>query len=192
MMFPSREGGDHLCGTCLASESFFDAARALARYEGGVRTTIHRFKYRRQTILAKPLGMVMAEHGRRLLPVRGYDLIVPVPLHRDRLRERGYNQSAMLARHIGRCWNVRVDCTGLQRVRPTPPQVTLARKERAMNVRGAFSWAGKPIKGQQVLLVDDVMTSGSTMNECARVLKRAGAALVDALALARTPQESYR
>lgn len=134
----------------------------------------------------------MAEHGRRLLPPRGYDLIVPVPLHRDRLRERGYNQSALLARQIGRFWNVPVDCADLKKVRSTPPQVTLARKERALNVCGAFSWEGKPIKGQQVLLVDDVMTSGSTINECARVLKQAGAVLVDALALARTPQESFR
>ncbi|MCX8044415.1 MAG: ComF family protein [Desulfobacterota bacterium] len=187
MTFPSREGADHVCSRCLQQDVFFDAARALARYEGAVRMMIHRLKYRGQTILAKPLGTVMADHGRYLLPADGYKCIVPVPLHSTRLRERGYNQSVLLARCIGRRWKVPVEYRGLRKIRSTVPQAMLPVKDRVKNVRGVFCWTGASLQGAHVLLVDDVMTSGSTVDECARVLKRSGALRVDVLTLARTP-----
>lgn len=185
-LFASRQGEDHLCGRCLQKDSFFDAARAVARYEERVRDTVHRLKYRGQTMLAEPLGRLMADHGRALLPQEEYDLIVPVPLHVRRLRERGYNQSLLLARSIARRWRLPVDWISLRKTRPTLPQTTLTGEARRMNLRGAFAWRGTPLAGARVVLVDDVATSGCTMNECARVLKRAGAARVDVLTLART------
>jgi len=191
-LFASREGGDHLCGRCLRQRLFFDAARTLSRYEGSVRETVHRLKYRGHTMLAGPLGKLMADRGRVLLPADGCDLIVPVPLHVRRLRERGYNQSALLARSIGSRWGVRVDSVSLCKTRWTPPQTALTVSARRVNLRGAFSWRGAPLRGARVVLVDDVATSGSTMNECARVLKQAGAARVDVLTLARTQEECFR
>ena len=188
LLFESREGADHLCSRCLQQEYFFDAARSLARYEGAVRQVIHRFKYRDCTMLGAPLGRLMAEHGRRLLPAVQYDVIVPVPLHPDRLRERGYNQAVLLCRSIGASWQVPVDYTSLQRMHPTPPQVTLMSRERLRNVRGNFLWTGASLAGRCVLLVDDVMTTGATLSECGRALKAAHAQRVDCLTLAQTPR----
>lgn len=186
IMFVSREGEDHLCSRCIRSESFFDTARAVGSYEGLLRKTIHLFKYRSRSMLAAPLGRLMADYGTDLLEGRRYDLLVPVPLHVRRLRERGYNQAVLLARVIGKTWAVSVDSTALRKQRWTMPQTELTENERRKNVRGAFLWAGTPLAEKCVLLVDDVYTTGSTASECARVLKRAGAARVDFFTLART------
>jgi ComF family protein len=185
-MFNSREGSDHPCGDCMASPPRFDRARAAGVYDGPLRSAIHQFKYRGGLLFAKPLGLLLAEHGARLLNSNGIDLIVPVPLHFRRLRERGYNQSLELARRLGECWNIDVAASWLERIRETPQQTTLSRQERARNVRGAFVWNGPALGGKRVVLVDDVYTSGATANECAGVLKKAGAGAVEVLTLAHT------
>lgn len=114
------------------------------------------------------------------------DIILPVPLHPKRLRWRGFNQALVLARVIGRRWQIPVDPFILVRSRETPPQTQLSEKERRKNVRGAFSLnSRKTVKGRIILLVDDVYTSGATVNECSRVLRRAGAKEVYVLTLAR-------
>jgi ComF family protein len=112
--------------------------------------------------------------------------LIPVPLHPERLRWRGFNQSLLLSRPLARAWNVPVDPFVLRRRRATPPQVGLDERARRLNVGGAFAVAeGASLKDLGVLLIDDVFTTGATVNECAITLRRAGAARVDVLVLAR-------
>ena len=186
ILFKSRAGADHLCGNCMALPPRFDRARAAGVYGGALRQAIHLFKYQGGLLFAQPLGRLLAEHGRRFLNVGVLDLIVPVPLHRRRLRQRGYNQSLELARHVGSSWGIAVSPEGLVRNRETPQQTNLSRQERSQNVRGAFSWKGPALRGKHVVLVDDVYTSGATANECAGVLKKSGAGMVEVLTLAHT------
>jgi len=115
------------------------------------------------------------------------DRIIPVPLHPKRLRWRGFNQALILAREVGRLWRLPVDPFILRRSRETPPQTELSEEERTKNVRGAFAVdPRKSVEGESLLLVDDVYTSGATVNECSRALQRAGAKEVHVLTLART------
>lgn len=115
------------------------------------------------------------------------DLIVPVPLHPRRLRWRGFNQSVVLGRAVGRAWGLRLDPFVLTRRKETAPQSALALKERRPNVRGAFAIAPRrSVEGMRLLLVDDIYTSGATANECTRVLLRSGAREVQVLTLGRT------
>jgi ComF family protein len=137
-------------------------------------------------MFAKHLGQLLAEHGSRFLTVAEIDLIVPVPLHRRRLRQRGYNQSLELARHLGAAWGISVAPEWLVRHRETSRQTSLSRQERSRNVRGAFAWKGPALGAKRVVLIDDVYTSGATANECAGVLKRSGAGTVEVLTLAHT------
>jgi ComF family protein len=121
-------------------------------------------------------------------PLQGqaYDLIVPVPLHAERLRWRGFNQSLILSRAVGQARQIEVDPFLLERIRPTVPQTQLSESERRANVHGAFAVvAPERLKGKRILLVDDVYTSGATVEECAKVLCRGGAAVVDVFTLAR-------
>ncbi|MBI4526449.1 MAG: ComF family protein [Deltaproteobacteria bacterium] len=122
----------------------------------------------------------------RSFPQVYFDAIIPVPLHRKRLRWRGFNQAVVLAREVSRAWNVPVDPFVLSRTRETPPQTQLTEEERRKNVRGAFVLnRKKSVKRKVLLLVDDVYTSGATARECSRVLRRAGAKEVHVLTLAR-------
>jgi ComF family protein len=115
-----------------------------------------------------------------------YDLLIPVPLHAARLRWRGFNQSLLLARELASAWQMSANPFVLRRCRSTPPQVGLDERARRRNVRGAFEVADRAsVKGRAVLLVDDVFTTGATVNECAVTLRRAGARYVDVLVLAR-------
>ena len=186
IMFNSREGDDHVCGSCLSAPPRFDLARSVGVYDGTLRAAIHTFKYRGGLLFAKPLGRLLAEHGRQVLEAGPVDLIAPVPLHCKRLRERGFNQSLELARCVGKSWGIAVAAEGLQRIRQTPQQTALSRTERSRNVRGAFAWEGPRLDGRGVLLIDDVYTSGATADECAGVLKKAGAGMVAVLTLAHT------
>lgn len=119
--------------------------------------------------------------------LQGFDVIIPVPLHIKRLRERGFNQSLLLARAVGRKNNIPVNPFGLKRIRWTEPQVNLSGKERKINVKGAFEFHGD-VKGKTVLLIDDVYTTGATVAECSKVLKKGGAKGVCVLTLARTSE----
>jgi ComF family protein len=191
--FPATEGEDHLCGDCLRLEKPYAVARAVGRYEETLLTAIHRFKYKRRIGTGEVLGRIMADFAAGIWNLKVIDRIVPVPLHRKKLRERGFNQAVILAREISKRFGIPLDFMSLRRDVFTPPQVGLGREERSANVHGAFS-ARHPerLAGQRILLVDDVYTTGSTLAECARVLIRAKAEAVMVLTLARAVQDQDR
>lgn len=184
--FVSEEGGALLSPTAIADPPAYERARAAARYGDVARELVHFLKYGDRLDLARPLGQWMARAGAELLS--DADALVPVPLHWTRLLQRRFNQSAMLAQTIGAAANVAVADHIIVRSRATRPQYGLARSERARNVQGAFEVAKAArvdVKGRKLILVDDVLTSGATVDACARSLRRAGASRVDVLVLAR-------
>ncbi len=152
----------------------------VGHYHGVIMEAVKLFKFHTRSRLALPLGAAMAGFAIERMPVDEYDLIMPVPLHRVRLRQRGFNQSLLLAEEILPVFPAaRID-QSLRRIRPTRVQSRLkGTADRAANVRGAFAVVGDAIKGKTVLLIDDVVTTSGTVTECARMLKRAGAARVD-------------
>ncbi len=175
--------GGHLCGLCRLAPPAFDVARSFGVYEGDLRRLIHLLKYDGMRPLAKALATKMASLVPRLGAV---ELVVPVPLHRSRRWSREFNQAELLARELSRLVGIPCRPGGLRRVRSTSPQAGLSHRQRRENVRGAFAATDAAcIKGRRVLLVDDVMTTGATLNACARVLKVAGARYVGSLTLAR-------
>jgi ComF family protein len=190
IMFPSRAGESHPCGRCLENAPAFAMARTGFVYDGAMVAAIHSFKYKSQTRLAGPLGALLWHTFCRNWGGEAVDLILPVPLHRQRQRRRGFNQSELLVR----AWSKRGRSPGrptiaagvLVRVRRTASQAGLDRRQRESNIRGAFA-VRRPeqVRGRHVLLIDDVITTGATAGECARVLTANGAARVDVLALAR-------
>jgi ComF family protein len=179
--FPLDENG--LCPLCRLGLTGVDAVYTYGSYEGSLRKLIHAFKYDKIYSLAHPLAGFMA----RVLPrEEPFDAIVPMPLHWRRRWERGFNQSELLAAVIAKKWSVPI-VRAVRRVKPTPPQAGLTNSKRRSNMAGAFAVKKKVrLDGQRVLLVDDVLTTGATAAACARALKRAGAAHVALLALART------
>ncbi len=172
------------CPVCLKWKLEIDGIRALFVFQGLVRQAVHQFKYNNFRALAFPLALLLANNlETKPLPV---EVIVPVPLHSRRLRERGYNQSGLLARELGRLTGLPVMEDSLVRVRNTPAQVTSANSdERRTNVRRAFSCSDISLRGKQVLVVDDVCTTGATLDSCAVALNSAGAGSVWGLVLAR-------
>ena len=152
--------------------------------EGVVQGAVHSLKYRGIRAVSPELGQLLAEFLSSQ-PIPG-EVIVPVPLHRRRLRSRGYNQSALLARDLGKLTGLPVNEGLVVRIKDTPPQVSLSRQERVQNVEGSFQCVGDAV-GQAVLLLDDVVTTGSTMSACSAALKEAGAVSVWGMALAREP-----
>jgi len=157
-----------------------DRARAIGDYDGALRAILQAFKYEGRRSLAEPLAALMRRRGADVLS--GVACVVPVPLHASRRRHRGFNQAADLARRLG------IPLVhALRRVRATPTQTGLPAAQRHRNVRGAFALArhGETIRGLVVLLIDDVSTTGATLEACARVLKAAGAIEVRALTAAR-------
>jgi len=157
--------------------------RSVVYFEGVLREAMHRFKYYGLTALAGPLGGLMVGYWmQHPMPV---DVLVPVPLHAARLRERGYNQAALLAREMARQVGLVVDERTLTRQRATDPQVELDASQRKENVRDAFRCCGNSLAGKQVLLIDDVCTTGATLEACAVALYEGGARGVRALTLAR-------
>ncbi len=179
-------GARPLCGACRLRPPAFAYARAAARYEETVREALHAFKFGGRRAMAAPLGDLLIEATAAPLPEGLPDLLVPVPLHPRRERERGFNQAGLLARRLGRAWGrpVREDVLG--RAVATAPQTTLAAAARRANVRGAFRLRRPElIAGRHVALVDDVLTTGATLSECARSLTDGGAATVGVLTVAR-------
>ncbi len=175
---------DHQCQTCLERPPAYERAWTLYPYLPPLQDAICSFKYRGKVALAKPLAALMAG----ALPAGlDADLIVPVPLHPARLRAREFNQSLLLADHLGRLLSRPVSATRLIRILATDPQTTLTRPERLRNLRQAFGVRQpEALAGRRILLVDDVFTTGATLNECAKTLLKSGAASVCALTLART------
>lgn len=181
--FATTSGADHTCGDCITGHMPFTLARSAYTYKDTVLKAIHKFKYNGKTILARPLGELLAASAIELSITP--DIIVPVPLHKKRLKDRGFNQSLLLAKEVSRHTGTALDYTNLQRAIYTTPQITLKAKARERNVSGAFSLKSKAaFKGKKVLLIDDVFTTGATIRECSKVLSKAGAE-VFALTLAR-------
>ena len=168
-----------LCPRCRRSERHVVRGRAVGIYDGSLRAIVHALKYGGRRSLARPLAALLAHHGAEML--RGADVVVPVPLHRSRQRARGFNQAAELARHLPlRAAHL------LRRVRNTPSQTDLPAARRHANVRQAFALRrGARIDGWIVVLIDDVSTTGATLDACASVLRRGGAREVRALTVAR-------
>ena len=194
MVFKSRQGEDHLCGECLDSPKRFQIARSAGIYKYTLMAVIHCFKYKGKTQLARPLGTLLFTAFINLWDKMSIDLIVPVPLHVKKLRMRGFNPSFLLVKEwvgIAKFLNVGlpdipVNINVLARRRWTEPQTGLGRKERLANIKNAFNISNdSKITGKRILLVDDVYTTGATVNECAKVLLKGGAGHVDVLTLAR-------
>ncbi|WP_083255837.1 ComF family protein [Methylobrevis pamukkalensis] len=182
--FPYDLGAGALSAPAIADPPVFDRLRAVAIFDGGARDLVHDLKYRDRTDLAPMMGGLMARAGRDLLA--DADVIVPVPLHPFRLWQRRFNQAALLGAEIGRAAGVAVLPDGLRRVRRTRRQVGLERRERLDNMRGAFALARpEAVAGRRVLLVDDVYTTGATVESVTRILRRGKAARVDVLVFAR-------
>ena len=179
-------GPDMLSMEAIASPPAYTRARAAVRYDDVARTLVHALKYQDRTDLAPSMGRWMARAGRELL--EDADVLVPVPLHWRRGWSRRYNQSGALARIIERQTGIAVAAEALRRIRRTEQQIGLSRPQRASNVQGAFKVAPDRqhlIAGRRVVLIDDVLTSGATVDACARALLRAKAAAVDVLVFAR-------
>lgn len=174
------------CPWCRRTHPAFDAARSALRFRGPIREAIHRFKYNRATHLSVDLGGLLAGCVRAHFGGERFDAIAFVPLYPSKARARSYNQARLLAEDLGRRLNVPVVRKALERVRFTRTQTRLDADERKQNVRGAFK-AAMPewIDGRRWLLVDDVMTTGATVDECARVLKDHGAVSVRVVTVAR-------
>ncbi len=184
--FDFDHGPETLCGACARERPPFARARAVLRYDDNSRHLVLAFKYADRTHGAPAYGLWLARAGAELLAEA--ELVAPVPLHWLRLAARRYNQAALLAQAVGRAGGVAVVPDLLLRRRRTPSQAGLGVAGRARNVRGAFALHPRRralAADRRVLLVDDVMTTGATVSECARVLLRAGAASVDVLTLAR-------
>ena len=177
---PAIEG---LCGLCIKGEHVFDFARSALLFTPTLREIIHHLKYSDRVSLARPLGDILRECLDRE-PFTG-DLIIPVPLHRSRERQRGFNQAELIAARLGRPLATKL----LRRRKNTPSQTGLSRSERKRNLASAFE-IRDDVKGT-VIVVDDVYTTGSTMNEIARTLKRGGAERVEVLTVARVAKDVY-
>lgn len=193
-------GGAWLCDACLDTAPLFQGQTARHTWSdehggrGGVvysvgphvpplREAVHALKYEGARVLSEPLGELMAATWRgRTIPV---DLIIPVPLHTRRLRQRGYNQSLLLARELAQHLDIPLCHESLVRARHTRAQVGLSRRERWDNVRGAFRTVSREPAGARVLLVDDVMTTGATLKACSLALREGGAKEVVCLTLTR-------
>ena len=183
--FEYETGPDTVCAGCRERQPVFDGARALMRYDNASRDPVLALKRADRLDLVPLFARWMAMAGRDLLARS--DLIIPVPLHRSRLWHRRFNQSALIAHALGKIARKPVDCFALERARPTPSQGEMpSAHARQRNVQGAFCISrSERVRGKAILLIDDVYTTGATVEACARALKRAGAIRIFVLALAR-------
>ena len=182
--FPHPMGEEAVCADCARQKPSWDRARAVMRYDKHSRHLVLALKHGDRTHVARALGRWMGRAGAELL--EGADMIVPVPLHWTRLFTRRYNQAGLLAHAVRAAGGPPVMADWLVRRRRTPSQGRLGPVARARNVRGAFAVRrGCDVKSKRIVLVDDVLTTGATVEECARVLRRGGAAFIGVLTISR-------
>jgi ComF family protein len=181
--FEPTPGAPGLCGGCMHEPPAWDWARAAAEYEGVARDALHAFKFHGKRALARPLAALVVEQCAREVPP-ATDAVLAVPLPRARERERGFNQAALLAEHLGATLGIHTRPRWLVRTRATPPQSELSADARRANVRDAFT-ATPDVAGHDVVVIDDVLTTGSTVAACATALRQAGARRIGVLTVAR-------
>lgn len=174
------------CKDCQNRPYSFSQARSVCLYEGAIKECIHLFKYKSKLSLARPLSNLMIDFARKFLDMEKIDLVLAVPLHKVKFRQRQFNQAQLLARALSRASLKEMKENLLIKIKLRPAQVNLLRAERLKNVRGSFKVNNSPyLQNKDILLVDDVLTTGATANECARTLLEAGANRVEVFTLAR-------
>ena len=181
---PIRDESEEYCPQCRKGIWHFDEGRCALRYEGALRDALLDMKFRNHREYIPFFAAAMAKRNRDFLERRKFDMIVPVPLHPRKKAERGFDQCALIGRELSAQTGIPLRCDILKRVRYTNPQKTLNARERSINLEGAFALnEGTLPPGARVLLIDDILTTGATLNECSRVLKKGGAGEVGFLAL---------
>jgi len=180
-------GDPHLCSRCAQKPPSFSTHHSSGRYQGILKDIILLFKYRKFSILGKELARLAHNNLREKRELfSGLEIVIPVPLHSKKKKQRGFNQAETIAREIAKLLNIDYVKDALVKKKNTPPQTSLIAEERRRNLKGAFDLKKREkIKGKTVLLVDDVYTTGSTLRECSRVLIQGGAQEVRALTLAQ-------
>lgn len=170
-----------LCGACIASPPDFDATKAAFTYEYPISQVLQQYKYNQQLFLAETFAELMLQK----IQAQNIDLIIPMPLHPNRLQERGFNQSLEVSRIIGKHLNIRVNSQAVSRIKLSPPQASLPLKERVRNMKGPFI-CNEDLSVMRIALIDDVMTTGASLNALAKAVKAKGAAHVECWLIART------
>jgi len=175
-----------LCGGCLSASPHFDAAKAAFTYNYPLDGLLQHYKYNANLNLARTFASLWIDYQHGLSTTsRPIDLIIPMPMHEKRLTERGFNQALEIAKQISSAFSIPLDYTACQRIKYTPSQAGLKLKERIDNIRGAFL-CHRPLHNLNIAVIDDVMTTGASLNELAKTLKQAGAARVECWVMART------
>jgi len=180
-------GGEGLCPACEGHPPPYSMARSAVEYGGQAAAAIRQLKYGGRSYLCRPLASLLRPHLPEFLPL---DMVLPVPLHPRRMRQRGYNQAAVLAGELVRVEELSACYCALERHRDTGSQASLGRDLRLQNLRGAFAASADKVRGARVLLLDDVMTTGATAAACTEALLEAGAREIKVLTLARSPAET--
>ena len=174
------------CSNCHEQELHFRHARAAAEFSGVVKETIHRFKYNHAMWFEPFLGELITAAAQQDLATEKWDYIVPIPLHWRKRHQRTFNQSERIARRLSKATGIPLQPKLLKRIKPTHTQTRLSRAERTENVKRAFAYSGKQaLDGANIILIDDVLTTGATASACAKLLKQNGADLVDVWTVAR-------
>ncbi len=176
-----------ICADCKISKIYFDHARSAVEYEGIIKKAVHLYKYRSALWIEPMLADILITTVQKDLNPDEWDSIIPVPLHFVKYYERGFNQAERLSNFISKATKIPVNKKVLKRIKYTETQTTRDRTKRSENVKNAFAVKDKIgwLKGKKIILIDDVMTTGSTVNECSRMLRRAGVAKIDVWTFAR-------
>ena len=186
--FLGQKNSSHLCGRCSLTLPAFTRVHCVGLYDLALRKAVHQFKFNQRVALDRPFAKLLT---RNIPQAENFDLIVPIPLHRRRLRHRSYNQSLLLAKQLGKLRGLAVDARLLLKRQETLPQQGLSAREREQNLRNGFSLA-KPLSGEKILLVDDVMTTGTTATVASKLLLQGGATEVQVAVVGRAPTEPSR
>ena len=185
----------HLCGSCISSPPDFDATHAVFLYQYPIDTMMQRYKYGNMLNISHTFGQLLTDQllTRQLLAssvsFEAIDLIIPMPMHPTRIKQRGFNQALEIAKILSKNCKEKLDFKSVQRQTLTPPQASLPLKQRVKNIKGAFKVNTETIDGltgKKIAIVDDVMTTGASLNELAKTLKNAGASHVECWVIART------